>query len=85
MNFFRYLDKTLIILSTTLLSSSLILLPAGVLYLGGLSRPLSFAVVGIFGVVFAIALMLIEHRIGHAVVGIVAYIAVLATFLANVT
>ncbi|KAI0447490.1 hypothetical protein F4803DRAFT_546008 [Xylaria telfairii] len=84
-NCYRYLDKTLIISSTTLLSSSLILLPVGILYLAGLSRPLSFAVVGIFGVVFAVALMLIEDRVGHAVVGIVAYIAVLATFLANIT
>ncbi|KAI0490586.1 hypothetical protein F4859DRAFT_13009 [Xylaria cf. heliscus] len=82
---FRFLLKTVVTLSTTLLSSSLLLLPAGILYLAGLSRPLSFAVVVIFGVVFAIALMLIEHRIGHAVVGVIAYIAVLATFLANVT
>ncbi|RYC65385.1 hypothetical protein CHU98_g821 [Xylaria longipes] len=82
---FRHLHTALIALSTTLLSSSLILIPTGILYLAGLSRPLSFAVVVVFGVVFAIALILIEHRIGHAVVGIVAYIAVLATFLANVT
>ncbi|KAI1753544.1 hypothetical protein F4782DRAFT_545761 [Xylaria castorea] len=82
---FRYLHSTLITLSTTLLSSSLILMPAGILYLAGLSRPLSFLVVVVFRVVFAIALILIENRIGHAVVGVVAYIAVLATFLANVT
>ncbi|KAI0459921.1 hypothetical protein F5B21DRAFT_202746 [Xylaria acuta] len=80
-NVFRFLYRAL----TALLSSSLILIPAAILYLAGLSRPLCFAVVIIFGVVFTITLVLIEHRIGHAVVGVVAYIAVLATFLANIT
>ncbi|KAI0106393.1 hypothetical protein GGR51DRAFT_571345 [Nemania sp. FL0031] len=70
---------------TTLLGSSSILIPAGIVYLAGLSRALSFGVVAIFGIIFAIVLVILERRIGHAIVGILAYIAVLATFLANVT
>ncbi|KAI0533758.1 hypothetical protein GGR58DRAFT_96982 [Xylaria digitata] len=64
---------------------SLVLLSAGVIYLGNLGRALSFGVVVIFSVFFSVVLILVEKRIGHVVVGIVAYIAVLATFLANVT
>ncbi|KAI1122126.1 hypothetical protein F5Y10DRAFT_81846 [Nemania abortiva] len=80
-NAFMFLEKAL----TTVSSSSLILVPSGIIYLAGFSRPLCFGVVVIFGVLFALALIFIERRIGHAVVGVVAYIAVLATFLANVT
>ncbi|KAJ2994446.1 hypothetical protein NUW58_g1559 [Xylaria curta] len=72
-------------LFTAVFSASMILVPAGMLYLAGLSKLLSFAVVVVFGVVFATALMLVEHRIGHVAVGVAAYLAVLATFLANVT
>ncbi|KAJ8133420.1 hypothetical protein O1611_g203 [Lasiodiplodia mahajangana] len=78
---FMFLYKALMIL----ISSSLILLPVGILHLGGLSRALAFGVVVIFGVVFAIGLVVIEHRISLAVAGIIAYIAVLAAVLANVT
>ncbi|KAI0201079.1 hypothetical protein F4808DRAFT_460281 [Astrocystis sublimbata] len=82
---FRKLHKTARTLSGTLLGSLLVLIPTGIIYLGGLSRPLSFAVVVVFDVICAVTLLLIEDRFGHAIVGTVAYIAVLATFLANVT
>lgn len=50
-------------------------MPAGILYLAGFSKQLSFGVVAIFGGLFAIVMVLIEQPIGHAVVGVVAYIA----------
>lgn len=78
---FRFLHN----IAAILFGSSLILVPAGILYLAGFSKQLSFGVVAIFGGLFAFVMSLIEQPIGHAVVGVVAYIAVLATFLANVT
>ncbi|KAI3321808.1 hypothetical protein HD806DRAFT_502011 [Xylariaceae sp. AK1471] len=74
---FRLLHKALIIS----LCSSLILVPVGVLYLGGPNKPISFVVVVVSGIAFAIALVIIEKRIGHVVVGVAAYYALLATLL----
>ncbi|KAI1745884.1 hypothetical protein F4680DRAFT_399509 [Xylaria scruposa] len=58
---FRYLHTTLVTLLTALLSPSLVLMPAGISYLMGLRRPFFFAVVVIFGVVFAHCSLLL-HR-----------------------
>jgi hypothetical protein len=68
---------------TTLLSSSLVLVPVGVLYLGTLNKTLSFVVVVVSGLAFAIALIIIEQRIGRVIVGVAAYYALLATLLGN--
>ncbi|KAI1171825.1 hypothetical protein F4777DRAFT_33545 [Nemania sp. FL0916] len=65
----------------TLLSSSLVLVPIGILYLGDLTKPLCYTVVVVSGIVFAIVLIIIEQRIGYTLVGVVAYVAVLATLL----
>ncbi|KAI0431893.1 hypothetical protein F5Y09DRAFT_330091 [Xylaria sp. FL1042] len=78
---FTILHKAVVLLS----SLSLVLVPAGLLLLGGFSKALSYGIVVIFGVIFAIVILLVEQRIGHAVLGIVAYLALLATFLANTT
>ncbi len=64
---------------------SLALVPAGLLYLGEFGKPPSFAVVGIFGVIFAIGIIFVEQRTGRVVVAIAAYLAVLATSLGNTT
>ncbi|GAW17432.1 hypothetical protein ANO14919_068890 [Xylariales sp. No.14919] len=69
----------------TILASLLVLVPTGILYLLDLSRWKSYGVIVIFSVVFSIAFILVEQRITHGVVGIVAYVAVLATVLENVT
>jgi hypothetical protein len=69
---------------TTTVGSLLILVPVGILYLGGLSKPASFVVVVVFSFIFATAMLTVEKRLGHVLVGVVAYIAVLVTFLANV-
>ncbi len=60
-------------------------MPAGLLYLGELSKPLSFAVVGIFGVIFAIGIIFVEQHTGRVAVAIAAYLAVLAASLGNTT
>ncbi|TGJ83883.1 hypothetical protein E0Z10_g4892 [Xylaria hypoxylon] len=80
LHIFKVLHRNLVILFIPQ-----VLVPAGILYLAGLSRPLCFGVVAIFTVAFSIALIIVEKRMGHVVVGIVAYIAVLAQFLENVS
>ncbi|GAP83975.2 hypothetical protein SAMD00023353_0602570 [Rosellinia necatrix] len=75
----KVLERTL----TMAFSASLLIAPAGILYLGGLSKLHSFVVIVIFSAIFTAALFLIEQRIGYTVVGVVAYIAVLATLLDN--
>ncbi|KAI0525508.1 hypothetical protein F5B22DRAFT_344848 [Xylaria bambusicola] len=76
---FKVLRKALVVL----FGLSSVLVPAGLLYLGELSKALAFGVVAGFGALFALGTILVEQRIGHMVVIIVAYLAVLATFLSN--
>ncbi|KAK5630987.1 hypothetical protein RRF57_006702 [Xylaria bambusicola] len=76
---FKILRKALVVL----FGLSSVLVPAGLLYLGELSKPSAFGIVAGFGVLFALGTILVEQRIGHMVVIIVAYLAVLATFLSN--
>ncbi|KAI1305750.1 hypothetical protein F5Y03DRAFT_151068 [Xylaria venustula] len=78
---FGILHKALVVLS----GLALILVPVSLLCLGNLSKALSLGVVVIFGVIFALGITIIEDRIGHVVVGIIAYLAVLSAFLANTT
>lgn len=66
-----------------ILSSTLILVPLGVLHLGALNEQQSFVVVLFSGLVFSIALSVFEERISHVVVGGAAFYAVFATFLGN--
>ncbi|KAI0977087.1 hypothetical protein F4678DRAFT_411750 [Xylaria arbuscula] len=80
-NTFTILHKVLVVLS----GLALILVPVSLLCLGGLSKALSLGVVVIFGVIFAVGITIIEDRISHVVVGIIAYLAVLSAFLANTT
>ncbi|KAI0814308.1 hypothetical protein GGR55DRAFT_675599 [Xylaria sp. FL0064] len=80
-NIFLTLHKVAVILC----SLAFVLVPAGLFLLAGLSRALSYGVIVIFGILFSVAILIVEQRIGHAVVGIVAYLAFLATFLATAT
>lgn len=76
---FKVLHKALVVL----FGLSSVLVPGGLLELGGLSKQAAFGIVAGFGAVFAYGTVLVEKRIGHIVVVIVAYLAVLATFLSN--
>ncbi|KAI1357518.1 hypothetical protein F5Y08DRAFT_333809 [Xylaria arbuscula] len=74
---FKILRETLVVL----FGLSSVLVPGGLLVLGGLSKSAAFGIVAVFGAVFAFGTTLVESRIGHIVVVIIAYLAVLATFL----
>ncbi|KAI1326864.1 hypothetical protein F5Y16DRAFT_399983 [Xylariaceae sp. FL0255] len=63
--------------------SGLVLGPLGILDLVSSSKPISFAVVAVFIVTFAGALLPFEPRTGYFVVSVTAYAALLGAFLSN--
>ncbi|KAI8623708.1 hypothetical protein F5Y19DRAFT_491998 [Xylariaceae sp. FL1651] len=76
---FHWLLKALI----GLVSSALVLAPVGILFLGNLSKPISFVVVVIFGLAFTIIMLAFEQPTSHLLVGLAAFYAVLVAFLSN--
>jgi hypothetical protein len=66
-----------------ILSSLLVKVPIGILYLGEPNKPFSYGVVVISGVVFTTVLLVFEKRMNHLLLGIAAYYAVLVAFLSN--
>ncbi|KAI0600474.1 hypothetical protein F4775DRAFT_590419 [Biscogniauxia sp. FL1348] len=66
-----------------LISSALLVVPFGVLYLRPLSKPGAFSVVLGFGAVFTLVFANLERRADHVIIAATAYYAVLAAILSN--
>jgi len=66
-----------------ILSSLLVKVPVGILYLAEPNKLFSYAVVVISGVIFTMVLLVFEKRMNHLLIGIAAYYAVLVGFLSN--
>ncbi|KAI1156363.1 hypothetical protein F4825DRAFT_446552 [Nemania diffusa] len=62
-------------------SSTLILIPVGILYLDAPQRGFAFLVVALFGLLFAFTLIAFDNRMSHVLLGLAAYYAVLVVFL----
>ncbi|KAI0474422.1 hypothetical protein F4859DRAFT_483193 [Xylaria cf. heliscus] len=61
-------------------ASALVLVPVGILYLGETGKGNSFLVVSLFGFAFAFTLIAFDNRMGHVLLGLAAYYAVLVSF-----
>ncbi|KAI1503540.1 hypothetical protein F5X99DRAFT_406852 [Biscogniauxia marginata] len=68
-----------------LISSALVLVPFGALYLGQMERVSSFVIVAVFGFIFGLVITIINPRMGFVTIGSTAYYAVLASILSNLS
>ncbi|KAI1821860.1 hypothetical protein F4861DRAFT_430709 [Xylaria intraflava] len=75
--------KLLCVVFAVLFVISVVVTPSGILYLGQPEEANAFVIWLIFGAIFAIPLLFVEQP-GRAIVGIVAYMAMLATVMPNV-
>ncbi|KAI8945272.1 hypothetical protein F4801DRAFT_139371 [Xylaria longipes] len=73
----RLLVKSQMVLA----GSALVLTPVGILYLQETTKVISFVVVALFGLVFALTLIAFDNRMIHVLFGLAAYYAVLVSFL----
>ncbi|KAI0965512.1 hypothetical protein F4678DRAFT_334511 [Xylaria arbuscula] len=73
----RLFIKSLMVIS----SSTLVLVPVGILYLNEPRREIAFLVVTLFALAFAFTLIVFDNQMSHVLLGLAAYSAVLVVFL----
>lgn len=64
-----------------LVTSALVLIPVGIIYLKETYKGVAFTVVALFGFLFAFILISFNTPMIHVVFGLTAYLAVLVNFL----